>query len=206
MCITPFSCFLRIDCMKTTTHWIRACLSVLLLLVSNGTLAMNITFENQQERDLWRISNDTVMGGVSRSHVGVEKETLRFYGTLSLQNNGGFVSVWRRAAFDEQGDNALWLKARGDGRTYQFRIRLNGADGIAYTTSFTTSATWQWYRFGEGDFVPVWRGRKVLGAPPVAFSAINSVGILLADKQSGDFAIEIAHISQDKVETVDKFQ
>ena len=38
--------------------------------------------------------NDGVMGGVSDGRFRVtERQTLEFYGTLSLENNGGFASV-----------------------------------------------------------------------------------------------------------------
>ena len=38
--------------------------------------------------------NDGVMGGVSDGRFRVtERQTLEFYGTLSLENNGGFTSV-----------------------------------------------------------------------------------------------------------------
>ena len=41
----------------------------------------------------WRITNDGVMGGLSRSAVHTADGTLVFDGELSRENNGGFASV-----------------------------------------------------------------------------------------------------------------
>ncbi len=42
----------------------------------------------------WQAVNDGVMGGVSDGRFRMtERQTLEFYGTLSLENNGGFASV-----------------------------------------------------------------------------------------------------------------
>lgn len=42
----------------------------------------------------WQTVNDGVMGGVSQGKFKIiDKKTLEFFGTLSLENNGGFASV-----------------------------------------------------------------------------------------------------------------
>ena len=41
----------------------------------------------------WRIINDSVMGGVSRSQFNIFEEYIRFSGHVSLENNGGFASI-----------------------------------------------------------------------------------------------------------------
>jgi hypothetical protein len=43
----------------------------------------------------WRAINDGVMGGVSLGEIVAIDNGLRFQGTLSLENNGGFASVRR---------------------------------------------------------------------------------------------------------------
>ena len=45
----------------------------------------------------WQAVNDGVMGGVSDGRFRItDRQTLEFYGTLSLENNGGFASVRSR--------------------------------------------------------------------------------------------------------------
>mgnify|MGYP001794145454 CR=1 FL=1 len=47
----------------------------------------------------WSIVDDVVMGGRSAGHFKINREGHgEFYGTVSLENNGGFSSV--RYAFD----------------------------------------------------------------------------------------------------------
>lgn len=41
----------------------------------------------------WTIVNDGVMGGLSQSNAQLEANALLFSGTVSLKNNGGFVSL-----------------------------------------------------------------------------------------------------------------
>ena len=42
----------------------------------------------------WQAVNDGVMGGVSDGRFRISgRQTLEFYGTLSLENNGGFVQI-----------------------------------------------------------------------------------------------------------------
>ena len=46
----------------------------------------------------WQTVNDGVMGGVSEGKFRItEQKTMEFYGTLSLENNGGFASVRSKA-------------------------------------------------------------------------------------------------------------
>lgn len=158
---------------------------------------MNITFNQPDEQQRWQISNDTVMGGISRSQVRVNAGVLTFNGQLSLENNGGFASVWRQIndALNTE-DSIVRINARGDGRVYQLRFRLADARGISYTAQFTTTQQWQWHSFTESDFKPVWRGRTVIGAPPMRFDKIVAVGILLADKVAGSFTVELQQIEQ----------
>ena len=66
----------------------------------------------------WQTVNDGVMGGVSEGKFKItDKKTLEFYGTLSLENNGGFASVRTKAKKLglEKGD-VLLARVRGDGR------------------------------------------------------------------------------------------
>ena len=45
----------------------------------------------------WQSVNDGVMGGVSEGKFKIiDKKTMEFFGTLSLENNGGFASVRTR--------------------------------------------------------------------------------------------------------------
>lgn len=153
----------------------------------------------QQELNNWIIVNDTVMGGRSNAKLIMADKGLVFQGQLSLENNGGFASI-RRIKNNAQWhqDKPLMLRVTGDGRVYQFRIRTDRTfDGIAYSAKFQTLAGKSTiYAFSPEDFTPQWRGRQVLGAPPLSFSDITQLGILLGDKREGDFELVIEQVSQ----------
>ena len=143
----------------------------------------------------WRAINDGVMGGRSRGEIRpTDRQTGIFTGDLSLENNGGFASV--RAAVgrrDLSAHTGLEIRVRGDGRTYQLRLRTDDRfDGIAYRTFFETEpGAWVTVRRAFDVFEPTFRGRIPRNAPPLDRSRIQQVGFLLADKQPGDFALEI---------------
>jgi len=143
----------------------------------------------------WQLVNDSVMGGVSTSGLNrVSDEVVRFSGRLSMDNNGGFASA--RASGQMQGlkeINAISIRAKGDGRTYQLRLRTSsGWRTPDYSAEFTTElGQWQTHILPLGDFVAGWRGRTIRDAPPVDPTKIQSIGILLGDKNPGAFSLDI---------------
>ena len=143
----------------------------------------------------WQAVNDGVMGGISAGRMVESEDGLRFEGELSLENNGGFASVRRVVEADLSETGGVLLKLRGDGRTYQFRLRQNGRfDGIAWRAEFSTSGEWETVELNFGQFQPVFRGRQVPEAGPVVASRIRQLGFMLADGQSGPLALEVQSI------------
>jgi len=158
-----------------------------------------IDFSSSQELRYWNRVNDSVMGGLSESNLRVEDNIAYFSGELSLKNNGGFASVRRLGpVYFQSHQRAIKVLVMGDGRTYQFRLRTNqGFDGMAYVATFSTQADkWQTFEFNEDDFVAQFRGRRIIDAPDLAFSQIEQLGLMLADKQPGEFVLAIKSISQ----------
>lgn len=143
----------------------------------------------------WRVINDGVMGGVSSGRLVFDKDRLVFSGELSLDNNGGFASVRRLVDQDLSGADAVTIKVRGDGRRYQFRIRMNERfDGVAWVSEFDTTASWQTVTLELSSFDPQFRGRRVSDAPNLVGADIRQIGFLLADKDEGPFRLEVKSI------------
>ncbi|WP_034474116.1 CIA30 family protein [Aestuariibacter salexigens] len=158
---------------------------------------MQINFENLAEKHKWYVSNDTVMGGVSTSQIVVIENEMVFSGELSLENNGGFASVWRSPErLDMKTGKDVTLRALGDGRIYQLRLRMLGAERISYRAEFRSTFDWSLHTFSERDFTPVWRGRFVHGAPPLDLEKVISIGFLLADKKPGRFELRVKSVEQ----------
>ena len=144
----------------------------------------------------WSVINDGVMGGRSRSDIQrTEAGTSLFAGTLSLENNGGFASI--RSAlgrFDLSRADGLELRVKGDGRTYQVRLRDDDRyDGIAHRAEFETVAdTWITIPIPFTAFAPTFRGRILDNVPPLDTAGIRQLAFMLADKTPGEFRLEIA--------------
>lgn len=140
-----------------------------------------------------RIVNDGVMGGVSQSRLRPDPQGVFFEGVVSLANNGGFASMRFPASFSPL-THALTLVARGDGQRYKLILRTEKAPQVVYESDFLAAATWQPHRFKAEEFKTTFRGRLVQ-APPLSFSDVSEIGILIADRQEGDFRLQIRTLS-----------
>ena len=163
-----------------------------------GSDSVSLFEFDRDEAEEWLIINDGVMGGVSSSRfASSDSGFATFSGELSLENNGGFASV--RAALAEgalESRESLILRVRGDGRTYQVRLRTDRRiDGISYMARFETAKNeWQEVRLPLDRFQPTFRGRRPAGAPPLAPAAVQQIGLLLADGTPGEFRLDVAWI------------
>lgn len=148
----------------------------------------------------YMVVNDSVMGGRSSSQLKPTEDGLRFTGTVSLDNNGGFASarmIWPLAIPPMNTGGVIALRVTGDGKAYQFRLRTNrGFDGAAYSQRFETlSNTSQTIYLPVDEFVPTYRGRVLSDMPPLRLKDVQQMGVLIADKQTGEFAITLHQLT-----------
>jgi NADH dehydrogenase [ubiquinone] 1 alpha subcomplex assembly factor 1 len=159
---------------------------------------MLFDFKSADAAKAWRTVNDGVMGGVSEGSVRVTKEKkLEFFGSLSLENNGGFASVRSRPGkLDLSEYDALVFEVRGDGRTYYANVHVpTRRIAFSYRAELNTQRDkWQEIRIPFKDFRATSFGRRVLDAAPLDAGNIESLGFLLADKKAGPFKLEVAWI------------
>ncbi|WP_336274833.1 CIA30 family protein [Vreelandella indica] len=157
---------------------------------------MALTFDSPNEQQRWYAVDDGVMGGVSQSTFSVTDNEGRFHGEVSLENGGGFASVRREpngfepTLADAQG---IALTVRGDGRTYQLRLKSTSlGNASAYRVKFTPSQdAWETLHFSWDAFEAVRRGTLLSDAPAVTPSEIHQVGFLIADRTAGPFCLQI---------------
>lgn len=167
-----------------------------------GTVRI-IDFGSDAEGD-WSTVNDAVMGGLSAGNISTSGEGVAlFEGSLSLENNGGFASV--RTGIPDgalAGFSRLVARVRGDGKRYQLRLRMDrDFDGIAYVASFETTANeWITVELPLGSFEPSFRGYRPRNAEPLDVGRVRQIGIMITDKQEGDFRLEIAWIGANRGE------
>lgn len=163
--------------------------------VQMGVLDLTVVdFATPEEVARWTTVDDRVMGGVSESRlVATGEGTARFEGVMSLERNGGFASV-RSAPGDwiAKGTEALRLRVRGDGKTYQLRLRTGeDFDGPSYAVSFVAKAgEWHEVTLPLDTFRASFRGREVR-AEPLAAEKVRTLGLMIADAQAGEFALEV---------------
>jgi len=147
----------------------------------------------------WAAIDDRVMGGMSRSRLRYEPAGHAvFEGTVSLERNGGFASVRSSpGARGKAGAAACAIEVRGGVK--QFKLSLltdDGFDSLNYQCGFAPAGDdWQTIRLPLAAFRASFRGRGVPGAPALDPARIRQVGLLIAARQAGPFALDIRRIS-----------
>ena len=144
----------------------------------------------------WSAVDDRVMGGVSRSALRAAGDHARFAGTVSDENRGGFASV--RAELDRAppaGAEHLWIEARGAPATYYLNLRTDGDfDGVSYRVDFRPTPDWSRLELPFADLRATFRGRDVPEAPAFEPERARQIGLMIADGQLGDFALDLRAI------------
>lgn len=152
----------------------------------------------------WTTVNDTVMGGRSSAKLVKGPNTLIWTGNLSLENNGGFVSIRSQGArFDWSGYDGVEVAVEGAGHDVQvslqrgdMRVRAGGYRAMVPTAKKGVTrvaipfSAFQLKRFG----------RSIQG-PPVAtgLKNISQLGILIADKRPGSFKVTLSEFKPVKL-------
>lgn len=161
--------------------------------------SLNIVSFDRGAPAIWRTVNDGVMGGISHCTMQTSKDNSGiFAGTVSLANNGGFASVRTTLA---QCDLSAWsglvVRIRGDGRTYQVRLRTDDRfDGVAYRALVPTRPDeWLTIPLPFSSFEPTFRGRILQDVPSLDTTKIVQLTLMIADKTQGPFQLEVASIS-----------
>jgi monofunctional biosynthetic peptidoglycan transglycosylase len=174
-----------------------------LFLISTNLFSQNVMMVNPSNNigiDKWRVVNDGVMGGISQSNIYLnEVSNIIFAGNVSLENNGGFASI--RMGYDGsqlKETTKFLLRVKGDGNIYKFRLNMSGSYAN-YSADFkTVKDQWMDIEIPIESFKPYYFGRSTR-APKLKVHRVNSLGILISDKQAGNFALEIEYIMAFKV-------
>jgi NADH dehydrogenase [ubiquinone] 1 alpha subcomplex assembly factor 1 len=147
----------------------------------------------------WSAIDDSVMGGISASHLRFDGAGhAAFEGIVSLERNGGFASVRSRPLpLGFPGGVVYLLEVRGDGKRYKLNLRSDDAfDGINYQAGFAAPAgPWSVLRLPLATFAPTFRGRVLPGVPPLDSSRLRQIGLMIAERQAGPFALAVRSIS-----------
>ncbi|MDB4617626.1 CIA30 family protein [Verrucomicrobiales bacterium] len=147
----------------------------------------------------WQVVNDGVMGGLSKGNVEITDEgTMKFTGTLSLENNGGFSTVRSSGEqLDLSNDSGILLRVKGDGREYDLRLDSDATYRgmpVSFAGKFIAEkGDWQEVKIPWSAFEGSWRGTD-LPNEKLNPAVIRRAGVLLGDKKNGPFNLEIDYI------------
>ncbi len=166
--------------------------------VNRQNLVIDLAHSNEPKR--WYIINDGVMGGRSYGEFQSFQQTAKFSGEISLENNGGFSSVYRPINNFNQAYTKVTIDIVGDGQTYQLRTTSNiQGYRVAYKHEFKTqSGERQTIQFRLDHFDATFRGRAIPNAPLLTETEIREVGFLMTKKQPGRFALQVNQITFSK--------
>ena len=160
------------------------------------------TFDNESDSRRWPSTNDGVMGGLSEGRSEITRDgVLRFSGSVSLENNGGFSSI---RSIEEKRDlsayDGILIRVRGDGHRYALNLRTDAEIRAgSYRVKFDTEADkWMELFLPFADFRATSFGVELADAPPLDPRKIRSFGLLISDKQAGPFNLEVDWIKAAK--------
>ncbi len=164
-------------------------------IFTQTTMKEIYTFTTQTKVSEWRIVNDGVMGGVSKSSLALtDAGHGQFSGHVSLKNNGGFASIQLNTSIKLSEEmKFVVLRVKGDGKAYEFRLKGDISQAESYVQTFTTKGEWENIKLPISEFYPQFRGRK-LNIPNFNFKNIEQVSFLIANKEEEDFKLLIDRI------------
>lgn len=114
---------------------------------------------------IWKVATDTVMGGVSHATLvpsfSGEKPCLCLSGSVSLENNGGFVQASLDLTglggyFDASMFTGIMLEISGDNKPYNVHLRTKNTNLAwqSYRAALVASEDWQIIRLPFDEFIP----------------------------------------------------
>lgn len=156
-------------------------------------------FSDPAAADQWHAIDDRVMGGVSQSRLRhVPAGHAVFEGMVSLDRNGGFASVRSHAGCSGMADaQCCLIDVCGDNKQFKLGLRTDTAfDSVVYQAGFMPAGgDWQTLRLPLALFKASFRGRDVPDAPALDPAEIRQVGLMVAGRQAGPFALCVRQIS-----------
>lgn len=154
-----------------------------------------LDFTGPDAAQMWQAVNDGVMGGVSEGRFRITPDKkLEFFGTLSLENNGGFASVRTKPTeLRMSAGDTVVVRAKGDGREYVLNLYTKSRQmAFSYRAPVPTKPDeWTDVAVPLAEFIPTAFGRRVQGMGPIDPSQINGLGFMLSDKKPGHFQMQV---------------
>lgn len=168
---------------------------ILITLLMTGHMVL-YNFSSDSKTNDWYILDDVVMGGRSNGEFKISDDGYGvFSGSVSLENNGGFSSVRHQfKTKDVSNYSKITIRIKGDGKTYQFRLKTSTRDNASYIYEFETSEDWMTIEIPFSEMYPSFRGQR-LQRPNFEGNYISEVAFLIGNKKPQDFQLLIDTIT-----------
>ena len=169
---------------------------LILTLIFQSMTLFNFTADSDISN--WKILDDVVMGGRSDGNFKMNTEGHGEYtGRVSLKNNGGFSSL--RYNFETKTTatySKFILRLKGDGKSYQFRVKDKRYNRYSFIYTFKTTDDWQTIEIPFKDMSAAFRGYKV-DIPNFEGNEMEEIAFLIGNKKEESFKLLIDSISLD---------
>lgn len=181
--------------------WQPLILLCFLLCITPPVMKEPLVFDFGVGKDFgrWTIVNDGVMGGLSQSKASLDGDALLFTGSVSLQNNGGFVSLrGPMGSYDLSSYTYCEIRFKSD-TARKFEVLIE-KDTPFYLPKFRAKFAgdgkeWQTLRIPLRDFEVSRMGSTIQqGIETARLQDIQRIGFILADKQEGSFRLWIDYL------------
>ncbi len=149
-----------------------------------------IDFKANPNTENWYVIDDVVMGGRSSGKFAINEEGYgEFSGAVSLENYGGFSSVrCTLKPIQVRPESTIRIRLKGDGSSYQFRVKDERKRNYSYSTRFETTRDWQTLEFRLSDLYPIFRGRR-LDLPNFNHTTLEELAFLIGNKKAQEFQL-----------------
>ncbi|MEO9484730.1 MAG: CIA30 family protein [Ekhidna sp.] len=159
-------------------------------------LPMKIDFSDDG-REKWYVLSDGVMGGRSNGNLTETNDGVVFYGSVSLENNGGFTSYrgpWEQYDFTEYSE--VSIKYRSEGMRLAFTMETSQRFWIPnYKVSLPKTDDWVTETFALKDFKQYRLGNLTgRSFTEEIKDDIIRIGFITDEKRAGDFKFEVASV------------
>lgn len=167
---------------------------LLIFLIFQNMMIFNFTSSSSISN--WKIVDDVVMGGRSDGDFKINAEGHgEFSGKVSLENNGGFSSLhYYFNTVTSHTYSKFVIKIKGDGKSYQFRVKDKQSDRHSFIFQFNTIEDWQTIEIPFSEMHAAFRGRR-LDIPNFQGQQMEEIAFLIGNKKEEAFKLLIDSIS-----------
>lgn len=152
-------------------------------------------FDSNRNTDRWKVEDDVVMGGRSQGNFTTDVDGYgKFFGRVSLENNGGFSSIqYNFKAIDVAEYEKAYIRLKGDGKRYQFRVKSSRSERASYVHEFETNGNWQTIEVPLRQMHPTFRGNR-LNIPDYPGERMAQLRFLIGNGKAESFELKIDQI------------